>query len=146
MSLTYRLLICLVVAIPLSALYQGWVNTGGISFSFNLPAAVAFCACSIICTLLASANPGRTEGENGGRTSGKSAATAKPGKGRELGSVKWFSGSKGFGFITRENGEEIFVHFRSMQKNSKRLSPGSNVEFAVVQGEKGPEASDVIVV
>ena len=61
------------------------------------------------------------------------------------GTVKFFNQSKGFGFITRENGEEIFVHFRSMQKNSKRLSPGLDVEFAVVDGEKGPEASDVVV-
>ena len=45
--------------------------------------------------------------------------------GREMGSVKWFSGSKGFGFITRDNGEEINVHFRSLQKGSKRFSPDS---------------------
>ena len=143
MSLPYRLLICLVVAIPLSALYHGWTNAGSISFSFNLPAAVAFSVCSIVCMLLSGAS---MAGGAQNSASAKSSAKSKPGKGRELGSVKWFSGSKGFGFITRENGEEIFVHFRSMQKNSKRLSPGSNVEFAVVQGEKGPEASDVIVV
>ena len=63
-----------------------------------------------------------------------------------MGSVKWFSGSKGFGFITRDNGDEIFVHFRSLQKDSKRLSPGLDVEYAVVDGDKGPEAADVKVV
>ncbi|MDA8693728.1 cold shock domain-containing protein [Pseudomonadales bacterium] len=66
--------------------------------------------------------------------------------GREIGTVKWFSGSKGFGFITRDNGEEIFVHFRSMQKDSKRLGPGLDVEYGIVTGDKGPEAADVVVV
>ena len=62
------------------------------------------------------------------------------------GKVKWFNADKGFGFITRDNGEEIFVHFRSMQKDSKRLGPGLDVEYAVVDGDKGPEAADVVVV
>jgi CspA family cold shock protein len=64
---------------------------------------------------------------------------------KETGSVKWFSSSKGFGFITRENGEDIFVHFRSISGNGHRiLREGQKVEFAVTEGSKGLQAEDVI--
>ena len=66
---------------------------------------------------------------------------------RETGTVKWFNSVKGFGFITRDNGEEIFVHFRSIRgKGRKALNDGQRVEFSVVQGEKGPQAEDVTVI
>jgi cold shock CspA family protein len=64
--------------------------------------------------------------------------------GKEHGSVKWFSASKGFGFITRDNGEDIFVHFRSIHGNGHRiLHEGQRVEFAVSEGSKGLQAEDV---
>jgi CspA family cold shock protein len=64
--------------------------------------------------------------------------------GKELGSVKWFSASKGFGFITRDNGEDIFVHFRSIHGSGHRvLHEGQRVEFAVSEGSKGLQAEDV---
>ena len=63
---------------------------------------------------------------------------------KETGSVKWFSANKGFGFITRDNGEDIFVHFRSiMGKGHKILREGQKVEFAVTEGTKGLQAEDV---
>lgn len=65
---------------------------------------------------------------------------------RESGAVKWFNISKGFGFITRENGEDIFVHFRSIKgKGHRSLSEGQNVKFEVVNGEKGLQAENVMV-
>jgi CspA family cold shock protein len=71
-------------------------------------------------------------------------AAAKHGP-KETGSVKWFSSSKGFGFITRENGEDIFVHFRSISGEGHRiLREGQKVEFAVTEGSKGLQAEDVI--
>ncbi len=71
-------------------------------------------------------------------------ATTKAGP-KETGSVKWFSSSKGFGFITRENGEDIFVHFRSISGDGHRiLREGQKVEFAVTEGSKGLQAEDVI--
>ena len=149
MPLPYRLLVSLVIAIPASAIYNGFTTTGDIAFVFNQLAAISFSLTAIVCVLISGINVTANSSANNTDNSSTN-RTAKPArgksKGREVGSVKWFSGSKGFGFITRENGEEIFVHFRSMQKNSKRLSPGLNVEFAVVNGEKGPEASDVVVV
>ena len=64
---------------------------------------------------------------------------------RETGTVKWFNESKGFGFIEREQGEDVFVHFRSIRgEGFKTLSEGQKVEFTVTQGEKGPQADDVV--
>lgn len=64
---------------------------------------------------------------------------------REQGQVKWFNASKGFGFITRDNGEDIFVHFRSIRGEGHRmLRDGQRVEFAVSMGTKGPQADDVV--
>jgi len=66
---------------------------------------------------------------------------------REQGTVKWFNFNKGFGFITRENGEDIFVHFRSVRgKGRKSLPEGQRVEFVVTKGEKGLQAEDVDIV
>ncbi|MEA3239474.1 MAG: cold-shock protein [Candidatus Bipolaricaulota bacterium] len=64
---------------------------------------------------------------------------------RETGTVKWFNESKGFGFIEREQGEDVFVHFRSIRgEGFKTLSEGQKVEFTLTQGEKGPQADDVV--
>jgi|SRR5690554_30876 len=63
---------------------------------------------------------------------------------REQGHVKWFNASKGFGFITRDNGEDVFVHFRSIRGEGHRmLKDGQRVEFAISMGSKGPQADDV---
>jgi len=63
---------------------------------------------------------------------------------REAGTVKWFNVSKGFGFITRESGEDVFVHFRSIQGDGRRvLRDGQRVRFNVVEGDKGLQAEDV---
>ena len=63
---------------------------------------------------------------------------------REQGIVKWFNDSKGFGFIQRDSGEDIFVHFRAIQGDGYRsLADGEKVEFIVVEGEKGLQAEDV---
>ena len=63
---------------------------------------------------------------------------------RETGVVKWFNAAKGYGFIQRENGEDVFVHFSAIQSNGYRsLDEGSTVQFAVKQGPKGLQAEDV---
>ena len=63
---------------------------------------------------------------------------------RETGTVKWFNDAKGFGFISRENGEDVFVHFRSIQGSGfKSLQEGQKVSFKVVQGQKGLQADEV---
>ena len=63
---------------------------------------------------------------------------------QESGTVKWFNAAKGFGFITRENGEDVFVHFRSIQgKGHRSLGEGQKVIFSVTEGDKGLQAVDV---
>lgn len=61
------------------------------------------------------------------------------------GKVKWFNAEKGYGFITDGNGEDIFVHFSSIQGDGfKTLDEGQEVEFDVVQSDRGPQASNVV--
>lgn len=61
------------------------------------------------------------------------------------GTVKWFNAKKGFGFISDENGNDVFVHFSALQMDGfKVLDEGEEVEFDVVNGEKGPQASNVV--
>jgi cold shock protein len=66
---------------------------------------------------------------------------------RTQGTVKWFNGEKGFGFITQENGPDLFVHYSEIQSNGYRsLNEGDRVEFEITDGKKGKQASAVTVV
>ncbi len=61
------------------------------------------------------------------------------------GTVKWFNETKGFGFIEREDGPDVFVHFSSIQADGfKTLADGQKVEFTVTDGQKGPQAENVV--
>lgn len=63
---------------------------------------------------------------------------------RMKGTVKWFNDAKGFGFIAREGGPDVFVHFSAIQSQGfKSLAEGDQVEFEIVQGQKGPQADQV---
>lgn len=69
----------------------------------------------------------------------------KEGKRMANGTVKWFNESKGFGFITSEDGGDVFVHYSSIQSNGfKSLSEGDKVSFDVENGPKGPKAINVV--
>jgi len=64
---------------------------------------------------------------------------------RRTGTVKWFNATKGYGFISQENGEDLFVHFSAIQMDGyKKLDEGQRVEFSVAKGPKGLQATDVI--
>jgi len=66
---------------------------------------------------------------------------------RITGTVKWFNGSKGYGFLAREGGADVFVHFSAIQGDGfKNLEEGQKVEFTVEKGPKGPQATNVVVV
>jgi CspA family cold shock protein len=61
-----------------------------------------------------------------------------------IGTVKWFNNSKGFGFIGRDDGADVFVHFTAISGDGyKSLQEGEKVEFEIVQGPKGPQAAEV---
>lgn len=62
-----------------------------------------------------------------------------------VGKVKWFSPEKGYGFIVREGGDDVFVHFSAIQDEGfKTLNEGQDVEFEIVEGARGPQAANVI--
>jgi len=64
---------------------------------------------------------------------------------RMTGTVKWFNDAKGFGFIAHEGGPDVFVHFSAIESQGfKSLAEGDQVEFEVVQGQKGPQAANVV--
>lgn len=61
------------------------------------------------------------------------------------GKVKWFNAEKGFGFIERQDGDDVFVHFTAIQgEGFKTLDEGQNVEFDIVEGPRGPQAANVV--
>ena len=61
------------------------------------------------------------------------------------GTVKWFNESKGFGFIAKESGPDVFVHFSAITGDGfKTLAEGQSVEFTITQGQKGPQAENVV--
>ncbi|GGA84545.1 MULTISPECIES: cold-shock protein CspD [Ornithinibacillus] len=61
------------------------------------------------------------------------------------GKVKWFNAEKGFGFIEREDGDDVFVHFSAIQTDGfKTLEEGQDVEFEIVEGNRGPQAANVV--
>ena len=63
------------------------------------------------------------------------------------GTVKWFNDEKGFGFISGTDGKDVFVHFSAIQAQGRRtLQEGQSVEFIVVDGQKGPQASEVVAI
>ena len=65
---------------------------------------------------------------------------------RIVGTVKWFNATKGYGFIAREGGPDVFVHFSAIQSEGYRtLQEGQQVEFSVEQGSKGPQAASVTI-
>jgi CspA family cold shock protein len=64
-----------------------------------------------------------------------------------LGRVKWFNKEKGYGFIEREDGDDVFVHYSAIQEDGfKSLNEGQEVEFEIVEGSRGPQAANVVKV
>ena len=78
------------------------------------------------------------------KLAGRGTSRARVRSGQEIGTVKWFNAAKGFGFITRENGDDVFVHFRSIQgKGHRSLGEGQRVVFSITESDKGLQAVDV---
>jgi cold shock protein len=112
------------------------LNNGDINFLTTL--SVLFFLVSIITALVV------TNNKTVSRSQTDQPAPVYINKSRETGIVKWFNTNKGFGFITRDNGDDVFVHFRSIRGQGHRtLIEGQRVEFNISKGEKGLQAEDV---
>lgn len=131
MTLFLRLFVSLLLTVIANVFFLLSNTTGLIAFE-PLTLAIVFVACfsmALISPALA--------GTGFKRPARKTSA-------RERGTVKWFNVSKGYGFITRQSGEDIFVHFRSIRGKGRRvLREGQAVEFIVSSGDKGPQAEEV---
>ncbi len=135
----------------------------GTTFSLNLATCGAFAAVALVGALVNQVMvASRGAAKLGTAAAGATTAAARPQKSdtkaappatakagaREQGLVKWFNYTKGFGFITRNSGDDIFVHFKSIRgegNNKRGLRDGQRVEFNVTEGEKGLQAEDVVI-
>jgi CspA family cold shock protein len=151
MNLIVKIIISVVVAAVATAL-TAWLAGDGHATPLLF---FAFCGATVVTALLvsipgqaAAARPAAGPKKAPQKTSPAKAAavsgSSSTGGTREHGTVKWFNVSKGFGFITKDDGEEIFVHFRSIRGGGRRgLKDGQEVTFIVAQSDKGPQAEDV---
>jgi CspA family cold shock protein len=147
MSLTIKLIVSLVIGAAVATaatLLQGKPMP-------DLPMILACCIAafsSVIAVSLMAPGKSRAGDASSGIRAPAAAETRTQASdtdaGREFGKVKWFNASKGFGFIIKDDGDEIFVHFRSIRGEGRRgLRDGQRVSFVVVDSEKGPQAEDV---
>lgn len=140
-----------VFVISFSAIIASIITTLGIKQFAALEGITAFLICSFmagIFTLIMQSfiNAPKSNAKNTAKNSAPSKSSTVQGE-REDGTVKWFDSNKGYGFITRSMGEDIFVHFRSIRGNGYRsLHEGQAVEFIVTDGDKGPQAEDIHVI
>ena len=143
MSFIKILVISFIVSIIATiASIQGHATTANsISESISLLMTAAYAklwAISFISIVIASILATKTSSSRSGNS------TIAMSGDQERGTVKWFNAAKGFGFITRESGEDVFVHFRSIQgKGHRSLGEGQAVIFSVTDGDKGLQAVDV---
>jgi CspA family cold shock protein len=140
MSLIAKLIISLVITAIASVLTTTLLEGEAVRL-FDPRLTVAFFAATVATAIIVGSMATRTSPP----TDRVEGAPPPDDGARERGTVKWFNVSKGFGFIIRENGEEIFVHFRSIRGEGRRsLRDGQKVSFFVAQSEKGPQAEDVV--
>ena len=152
------LLASLLVSVPLGFVYSFFLSPR-ISGSVDSPTTAAvvtvvafFAAALLSCAVLgfilrpketrqprAKSGRSRATGGRSRATGGRSRATG----GRSGGEVKWFDVSKGFGFITKDDGSDVFVHVREVKGPRRRLREGERVSFVVTKGKRGPQAQDV---
>jgi len=132
--------ICLITSIIATFLATQFLNQENILTTKGFITLAILFFSSTIVTALVSTNTEPRNKKNYVRN------TANSDNSRESGTVKWFNTSKGFGFITRDNGDDVFVHFRSIRGQGHRtLFEGQRVEFNITEGDKGLQAEDVAI-
>ena len=144
MTVIVKTIISLIVAFIIASVYLSQTGVNG--FQFEPSTFVFFAIATLLTTLINSfikvsaASPAK-------KADSGSTPKAVPQGDRESGKVKWFNFSKGFGFISRDQGDDIFVHYRSIRGKGRRtLYEGQAVEFVVTEGEKGYQAEDVEII
>ena len=114
---------------------------------FTLPVLAIVAVVVLLATLAGSWQPGIRVASRNSDSGAEVQDDGDANDSREVGDVKWFDASKGYGFITRENGDDVFVHFRNIRGRGHRsLNEGQRVRFSVRKSEKGLQAEDVSVV
>lgn len=142
-----HLVIAVVVAVVVSGFYAGYSQ--GDIYQIDPVAMGAFSLATIITVLLNSAASGLAAGRSNtsSRAGSPKKKPAKLDKDRHEGTVKWFNVSKGFGFITRDGGDDIFVHYRAIRgQGRRRLFDGQQVTFYIIDSDKGLQADDVEII
>ena len=140
MSLPVKIVISIVIAL-VAANATSYLQGNALP---DLVLSAAFCIATIATVLLTGTSAAQTSHASGEQRDSAVAHSASASGPREEGNVKWFNVSKGFGFITLDNDEEIFVHFRSIRGEGRRsLRDGQRVSFVVAESDKGPQAEDV---
>ena len=135
MNLVGKIVIAILVAAAAWALHH---------FVPAIPVPLVLVIATVATALLCSISPAAAGVAGEVVNPSQPAPTNKPSGPREEGEVKWFNVTKGFGFITKDDGEEIFVHFRSIRGEGRRsLRDGQRVSFVEAQTDKGPQAEDV---
>ncbi|NRA40831.1 MAG: cold shock domain-containing protein [Pseudomonadales bacterium] len=116
-------------------------------FHFDILTSAAFVLANLSSVLIYQAINTNSKTASSSAAPANKRASAKSAAQREQGSVKWFNVSKGFGFITRDNADDIFVHYRSIRgQGRRRLFEGQAVSFTVIDSDKGLQADDVEVI
>jgi len=137
-SVTRIIIITLIITAIATGIATQLLTTENISTTNGIASLAVLIFIASLATALASANAPARNSKNNQQKATKSD------KNRESGTVKWFNTSKGFGFITRDNGDDVFVHFRSIRGQGHRtLFEGQRVEFEITEGDKGLQAEDV---
>jgi CspA family cold shock protein len=158
MSPLLSYLISIIVGVVAGGLFSGYLT--GSTFNFDLASCSAFAAVALAGAVInqvlvasravaaAGAAPIAATASKRKQNPPADKPTSAKESPREEGLVKWFNYTKGFGFITRDSGDDIFVHFKSIRgegEGKRGLRDGQRVEFSVVEGDKGLQADDVIV-
>ena len=140
MSLIAKLCISFVITAIATAICTMMLDGAPVQF-FDLRIAIAFFASTTATAIIVGAITAQSQTNPDIVPTSPSSDTGQ----RDQGTVKWFNVSKGFGFIVKEDGEEIFVHFRSIRGEGRRsLRDGEAVNFITTDSEKGPQAEDVV--
>ena len=143
-----QLIFALISAVVFSGFYSGYITPNTPVFNVDIITTAAFALATLATVVLSQVFSGASADADNQKPAKSTPNKAKPSKSknakREDGSVKWFNVSKGFGFITRESGEDIFVHYRSIRgQGRRRLFEGQAVSFTVIDSDKGLQADDV---